>query len=70
VQTIADAKRTGKKPVLIDDFISRVDEAMDVSEYIKPLFEVSTLIIYFAEHKRSVDRLRESGLPVKVYKKE
>lgn len=71
VRTIADAKRTGKKPVvLIDDFISRVDEAMDISEYIKPLFEVSTLIIYFAERKSSVDRLRESGLPVEVYKKE
>ena len=69
VQTIADAKRTGKKPVLIDDFISRVDEAMDISEYIKPLFEVSTLIIYFAERKSSVERLRASGLHVEIYKR-
>ena len=71
VRTIADAKITGRKPVvLIDDFVSRIDEAVDVSEYIKPLFDVSMMIIYFAEHKRSVDRLRESGLPVEVYKKE
>ena len=69
VQTIADAKRTGKKPVLIDDFISRVDEAIDISEYIKPLFEVSTLIIYFAERKISVERLRASGLYVEIYKR-
>ena len=71
VRTIADAKITGRKPaVLIDDFVSRIDEAVDVSEYIKPLFDVSMMIIYFAEHKSSVDRLRESGLPVEVYKKE
>lgn len=64
VQTIADAKTSKKPVVLIDDFISRVDEAMDISEYIKPLFEVSVMIIYFAEDKNSVKRLRESGLTV------
>ena len=71
VRTIADAKRTGKNPVvLIDEFISRVDEAIDISEeYIKPLFEVSTLIIYFAERKSSVERLRASGLHVEIYKR-
>jgi hypothetical protein len=66
VRTIADAKIAGRKPVvLIDDFASRIDEAFDVSAYIKPLFDVSMMIIYFAEHKSSVDRLRESGLTVK-----
>lgn len=67
VRTIADAKITGRKPVvLIDDFVSRIDEAVDIAEeYIKPLFEVSTLIIYFAERKSSVERLRASGLTVK-----
>ena len=71
IRTIVDSNRTGKKPVvLIDDFASRIDEAMiDVSEYIKPLFDVSMMIIYFAEHKSSVERLRASGLHVEIYKR-
>ena len=46
----------------------RIDEAVDVAEYIKPLFEVSVMIIYFAEDEKSAKRLRESGLTVEVYK--
>ena len=67
VRTIADAKICGDKVlVVIEDFLPRIDEAeaIDISEYIKPLFEVSAMIIYFAEDKNSVKRLRESGLTV------
>lgn len=65
VRTIADAKNCGNKVlVVIEDFLPRIDEAVDISEYIKPLFEVSAMIIYFAEDKNSVKRLRESGLTV------
>lgn len=70
VRTIADAKSCGDKlSVVIEDFLPRIDEAVDISEYIKPLFEVSTLIIYFAERKSSVERLRASGLHVEIYKR-
>ena len=65
VRTIADAKICGDKVlVVIEDFLPRIDEAADISEYIRPLFEVSAMIIYFAEDKNSVKRLRESGLTV------
>ena len=69
VKTIADAKSCGDELlVVIEDFLPRIDEAVDVAEYIKPLFEVSVMIIYFAEDEKSAKRLRESGLTVEVYK--
>ena len=69
VRTIADAKSCGDKlPVIIEDFLPRIDEAVDIAEYIKPLFEVSVMIIYFAKDKSSAKRLRESGLTVEVFK--
>ena len=69
VRTIADAKSCGDKfMVVIEDFLPRVDEAVDIAEYIKPLFEVSVMIIYFAKDKSSAKRLRESGLTVEVFK--
>ena len=65
VRTVADAKNCGDKAlVVIEDFLPRIDEAIDISEYIRPLFEVSAMIIYFAEDKNSVNRLRESGMTV------
>ena len=65
VRTIADAKSCGDKlTVVIEDFLPRIDEAVDIAEYIRPLFEVSVFIFYFAEDKNSVKRLRESGLTV------
>jgi hypothetical protein len=65
VKTIADAKSCGDKlAVVIEDFLPRIDEAVDIAEYIRPLFEVSVIIFYFAEDKNSVKRLRESGLTV------
>ena len=69
VKTIADAKSCGDKlPVIIEDFLPRIDEAVDIAEYKRPLFEVSVIIFYFAEDKNSVKRLRESGLNVEVFK--
>ena len=69
VRTIADAKSCGDKlPVVIEDFLPRIDEAVDIAEYIRPLFEVSVIIFYFAEDKNSAKRLRESGLNVEVFK--
>lgn len=69
VKTIADAKSCGDKlPVVIEDFLPRIDEAVDIAEYIKPLFGVSVMVFYFAEDKNSVKRLRESGLTVEVFK--
>ena len=69
VRTIADAKSCGDKfMVVIEDFLPRVDEAVDIAEYIKPLFEVSVMIVYFAKDKSSAKRLRESGLTVEVFK--
>ena len=66
VSTIANAKSCGGKvPIVIEDFLPKIDEAVEIYEYIKPLFDVSVMIIYFAEDKNSVKRLRESGLTVK-----
>ena len=45
-----------------------LQKAVDIAEYIRPLFDTSTKVIYFAEHTSSVKRLRESGLNVEVFK--
>lgn len=58
------------EPVLFDDWIARVDEAIDVKSYFEELLLLGTDIFYFAELESSVERIRFTGLPVEVYIKD
>ena len=50
------------EPIVFGDFLSRVDEAIDVKPYFEELLALGVPIFYFAEHESSVERLRECGL--------
>ncbi len=58
------------EPIVFGDFLSRVDEAIDVKSYFEELLALGVPILYFAEHESSVKRLRECDLPLEVYKKD
>ncbi len=57
------------EPIVFDDFLSRVDEAIDIKPYFEELLELGVPIFYFAEHESSVERMSESGLPLVIYRK-
>ncbi len=56
------------EPIMFDDFLSRVDEAIDVKPYFEDLLAIGAPIFYFAEHESSVSRF--SGLPHEIYRRE
>ncbi len=66
-KTVADVK--GNKAcgitAFVDGFIGRIDEAVNVAEYIKPLLEVAD-VFYFTHNERDAERL--FGLPVELYR--
>ena len=53
-------------PVCFDDFISKLDESVDVKPYFEELLSLGAPIFYFAENEDSVKRLQ--GLPIQVFK--
>ena len=55
---------------MFDDFLGRVDEAIDVKPYFEELLALGVPILYFAEHESSVMRLHECGLPLEVYRRD
>ena len=57
------------EPIMFDDFLSRVDEAIDVKPYFEELLALGVPLLYFAEHESSVMRMRECGLPLEIYQK-
>ena len=56
------------EPIFFNDWIARVDEAIDVKPYFEELLSLGTEIFYFAECESSIDRLY--GLPLDVYRQE
>ncbi len=58
------------EPILFDDFLGKVDEAIDIKPYFEELLALGVPILYFAEHESSVERLSECGLPLEIYNRE
>ena len=60
VKTIAEFKSRNLKctTAFVDSFIGRIDESVDVTEYISPLLEVCD-VFYFTENKSDIERLKD-----------
>ena len=60
VKTIADVKSENLKgaTAFVDGFISRIDESIDVAEYISPLLKVCD-VFYFTSNKNDIEQLKE-----------
>ncbi len=54
--------------IVFDDFLGRVDVAIDIKPYFEDLLALGVPILYFAEHESSVVRL--CGLPHEIYRRE
>ena len=65
VKTIAEIKSGKVKSVtaFVDSFIGRIDESVDVTEYISPLLEVCD-VFYFTDNKSDIERLKELNTTV------
>ena len=65
VKTIAEIKSGKVKSVtaFVDSFIGRIDESVDVTEYISPLLEVCD-VFYFTDNKNDIERLKELNTTV------
>ena len=60
VKTIAEIKSGKVKSVtaFVDSFIGRIDESVDITEYISPLLEVCD-VFYFTDNKSDIERLKD-----------
>ena len=65
VKTIADVKseKLNGATAFVDSFIGRIDESVDVTEYISPLLEVCD-VFYFTDNKSDIERLKELNTTV------
>ena len=65
VKTIAEIKSGKVKSVtaFVDSFIGRIDESVDITEYISPLLEVCD-VFYFTDDKSDIERLKEFNATV------
>lgn len=54
-------------PVVLGDFLSKVDEGVDVGPIFEELLSLGVPVLYFAEYESSVERL--SGLPIEIYRR-
>ena len=65
VKTIAEIKIGKVKNVtaFVDSFIGRIDESVDITEYISPLLEVCD-VFYFTDDKSDIERLKEFNATV------
>ena len=66
VKTIADVKSENLKgaTAFVDGFISRIDESIDVAEYISPLLLEACDVFYFTDNKSDIERLKEFNATV------
>ena len=58
------------EPIFFDDFLAKIDEAVDVKPCFKDLLSLGLDVFYFSKHKSSVERIRLMGFPVEVYVKD
>ena len=65
VKTIAEVKsgKLKRATAFVDGFIARIDESVDVREYISPLLEVCD-VFYFTDNKSDIERLKELNTTV------
>ena len=65
VKTIAEIKSGKVKSVtaFVDSFIGRIDESVDITEYISPLLEMCD-VFYFTDNKSDIERLKEFNATV------
>ena len=54
-------------PVVFGDFLSKVDEGIDIEPFFEELLSIGVPVLYFAEYESSVERL--SGLPIEIYRR-
>ena len=58
------------EPIFFNDWIARVDEAIDIKPYFEDLFALDVPIFYFAERESSIERLKAIDLPLEIYRRE
>ena len=58
------------EPILFDDFLGKVDEAIDIKPYFEELLSLGVEIFYFAERESSTERLKACGIPLEIYRRE
>lgn len=58
------------EPILFDDFLGKVDEAIDTKPYFEDLFALNVPIFYFAERESGIERLKACGIPLEIYRRE
>lgn len=56
------------EPIVFDDFLGKVDEAIGVKPYFEELLALGVPIFYFAERESSALRMHECGLPLELYR--
>ena len=66
VKTIAEIKsgKLKRATAFVDGFISRIDESIDVAEYISPLLLEACDVFYFTDNKSDIERLKEFNATV------
>lgn len=58
------------EPIVFDDFLGKVDKAINIKPYFDDLLAIGVPIFYFAEYESSVERLCECGLPLEIYRRD
>ena len=58
------------EPILFDDFLGKVDEAIDIKPYFEELLSLGVEIFYFAERDSNIERIKSCGLPTEIYRRE
>ena len=65
IKTIAEVKsgKLKRATAFVDGFIGRIDDSVDVTEYISPLLEVCD-VFYFTDNKSDIERLKKLNTTV------
>ena len=58
------------EPILFDDFLGKVDEAIDIKPCFEELLSLGVEIFYFAERDSNIERIKSCGLPTEIYRRE
>ena len=58
------------EPIMFDDFLGKVDEAIDIKPYFEELLSLGVEIFYFAERESGIERLKACGIPLEIYRRD
>ncbi|MBQ7352589.1 MAG: hypothetical protein IJW54_01140 [Clostridia bacterium] len=67
-QAYIDCKNGIYLPIVFNDFISHIDEAVDISPYIYKIMSVGVPVYYFADNALSLERLLSCEANITVNK--